>query len=97
MNINDLSLGFLEKNDPKALYERMEKCKKEAEQALSLSRSYNRPIRSGTSFYDWQVGCQMWLLRTPKLINYVPTAIAAEHLAWDLYEGEEWNWNPLSF
>ena len=41
MNINVLSLGVLEKNDPKVLYERMEKCKKEAAQALSLSRSYN--------------------------------------------------------
>ncbi|MBR0356646.1 MAG: hypothetical protein IJH54_04115 [Clostridia bacterium] len=97
MNINDLSLGVVEKNNPKALHERMEKCKKEAKEVLSLSSCDGRPIKAGDSIFMWNVQYQMWYLQIPskRFTNWLPTAVAAESLAWELYSGEEWNWYYL--
>lgn len=97
MNITNLSLGVVEKNDPKALHERMEKCKKEAKEVLSLSKCYGRPIKAGEYIFMWNVRYQMWDLQKPSkgFTNLVPTAVATESLAWELYEGEDWHWYYL--
>lgn len=94
MNINGLSLGVVEKNNPKALYERMEKCKKEAKKVLELSSSYRRPVRTRSSIFSWLPQYQMWELQKPEkgFSNWIPTSVAAESLAADLYSGEDWNW-----
>lgn len=93
MNINDLSLGVVEKNNPKALFERMEKCKKEAKEVLTLSECYGRPIKAGDNIFMWNVRYQMWYLQRPskRFTNLIPTAVAVESLAWELYNGEEWS------
>ena len=95
MNINDLSLGVVEKNNPKALYERMEKCKKEAKDVLKLSSSYRRPVRTKSSVLTWLPQYQMWELQKPEkgFSNWIPTSVAAESLAADLYNGEDWDWH----
>lgn len=97
MKINELANGIVEKNNPKALYDKMEKCKKEAKEVLSLSKCYGRPIKAGKCIFMWNVQYQMWDFQEPSkgFTNLLPTAVAAESLAWELYSGEEWNWYYL--
>jgi len=68
---------------------------KKAKDVLTLSECYGRPIKAGDSIFIWNVQYQMWSLQTKKFTNWLPTAVAADSLAWELYRDEKWNWYYL--
>lgn len=92
MKINDLATAVVEKNIPKALYDKMERCEIEAYRILSLGKCYGRSIRAGDHTYSWNGQLQRWELQTPKFSNLIPTSVAAEDLSFQLYDGFEWRW-----
>lgn len=91
-SIKDLSNAIVEKNDPKALHDKMEKCKKEASKVLSLGKCYRRNIQAGDHIYSWNGIIQRWEIQTPKFSNFIPTSVAEEDLSFQLYNGFEWKW-----
>ena len=92
MKIYDLATAVVEKNNPKALYDKMERCKKEAYKVLSLGKCYRRSIQAGDHTYSWNGQIQRWDIRTPKFSNFIPTSVAAEDLSFQLYDRFEWRW-----
>lgn len=93
MNTDNLAKSVVEQNNPKFFYDKMLKCKEQAANFLSLAKSYGRDIQAGSHSYKWEVREQLWLLETPKFSNYIPTDVAAEDLAFQLYNDTGWHFS----